>query len=48
MIHPQDYLTADRTQINEKKYTEFVKLLDGLEKLNASFKNFKDVADCEA
>ena len=48
MIHPQDYLTANRTQINEKKYTEFVKLLDGLEKLNASFKNFKDVADCEA
>ncbi len=47
MIHPQDYLTADRTKINEERYAEFVKLIDGLGKLNASFKNFKDLADCK-
>jgi|SRR3989344_3315083 len=46
MIHPQDYLTADRTQIDEVRYDEFIKMLDGLENLNASFKNFKDVANC--
>ena len=47
MIHPQDYLTADRTQIDEERYAEFIKLIDGLEKLNARFKTFKDLADCK-
>lgn len=46
MIHPQDYLTADRTQIDGERYAELVKLINGLPDLNASFKNFNDVANC--
>ena len=46
MLHPQDFLSLDRTQIDEEKYNEFIKLLDGLEDFNADFKNFKDVANC--
>lgn len=46
VIHPQDYLTKDRTNIDKEKYSEYVKLIEGLENLNATFKNFKDVANC--
>jgi len=47
MIHPQDYLVAEGSkEIDEEKYNEFIKLLDGLEDFNADFKNFKDVANC--
>lgn len=47
MIHPQDYLTKDPTQIDEERYVQFIKLLDELQKLNATFKNFKDIVRCE-
>lgn len=47
MIHPQDYLMRDRTQIDEERYAQFIKLLDSLKKLDATFKNFKDVAQCK-
>lgn len=47
MLHPQDYLVAEgSSDIDYDKYNEFLKLLDGLEELNADFKAFKDVLDC--
>lgn len=41
MLHPQDYMTDGK--LNYTKYNEYIELLDGLEKLNASIVNFRDL-----
>ncbi len=46
VFHPQDYLTSDRRNVDEQKYQEFINLLIELDKLDAEFRNFKDIADC--
>ena len=42
MIHPQDYATNN--QIDEKKYAEFVNLLNGIDMLNAKVVTFSDLS----
>lgn len=41
MIHPQDYTTNN--ELDEEKYNEYTKLLDGIKELNASVVNFRDI-----
>lgn len=47
MMHPQDYVNQDGVTMNETRYIQFVKLLDGLDKLNATFTTFKDLLKCQ-
>ncbi|MBI3623280.1 DUF2334 domain-containing protein [Candidatus Pacearchaeota archaeon] len=46
MIHPQDYLEADHKSINQERYKEFLKLLDGIKQRNIETKRFVDVLNC--
>jgi len=41
MIHPQDYTTDNK--FDKEKYDEYLKLLDGVEKLDANIVNFRDI-----
>ncbi len=41
MIHPQDFTTNNK--FDESKYKEFLKLLDGVKRLNANVVNFRDI-----
>ncbi len=41
MIHPQDFTTNNK--FDENKYKEFLKLLDGVKRLNANVVNFRDI-----
>ncbi len=47
LIHPQDYVNDDKKTLNETRYTEFVKLLDGLKNLNATSATFNDLINCD-
>lgn len=42
LIHPQDFINEDN-KMDKYKYTEFVRLLDNLGKLNARFATFRDL-----
>jgi hypothetical protein len=46
IIHPQDYLSEDQ-RLNDKKYIEFVNMLDKLNELNIKFATFKDLIKCK-
>jgi predicted deacetylase len=49
MLHPQDYMiNSDTDKLDPHKYEEFTKLLNGLDNLDAQFKNFKDTLSCSS
>jgi hypothetical protein len=47
MMHPQDY-ADENGRMDQKKYKEFIELIDGLKKLDAKFVNFKDMVLCDS
>jgi predicted deacetylase len=46
LMHPQDYTIQGQDTIDEQLFTEYIELLDELEKLNAEFKTFEDYLVC--
>lgn len=48
VVHPQDYISNDKISLNEIRYVEFVKLLDGLQTLGAKSLTFKDLVTCQS
>jgi len=46
MLHPQDYTINQSDIIHERKYSEFLRLLDELENLNVEFIKFNDLLSC--
>lgn len=46
MIHPQDYLESNHRIINQERYNEFLKLLDGIKERNVETKKFVDILNC--
>ena len=44
MIHPQDYVGTDGINIDNAKYKQYVKLLNGLKTLNAKFITFRQLS----
>jgi len=45
MIHPQDYANSDLITLNTTRYSSFIKLLDELNSLNATFSTFRDLIE---
>jgi len=47
-IHPQEYAINinNAVELDTEKFIEFERLLNGLQELNASFANFKDIVRC--
>lgn len=43
MIHPQDYVN-ENGELDEKKYKNYLGLLNGIEELNATIVNFRDMS----
>ena len=45
-IHPQDYLN-DKEEIDEERYSEFLTLLNELEKRNIAFRTPREMISCD-